>query len=340
MSSKIQDDLKNIDDYVNELHNAFHSTRRNKLKLRSLIKAMLGKIFSINKIMMTIVKLFGILGISLSITLLPEPYVFYLLIGTTVVFFIWIIYLYAVLDLSRVEQKKMNLEAYEKVKEEEYRLFLPFIDKRDFSFKDLQKDTEETQKKLMDYSEHIQRLIENLQETQDGFYHFKERYNKMSRFLRQLRSNLSTLIKGELTLSRLDFGCDYSLYKMDGQTISFIDGKGFEPEKLGSRVSLDSSCSHLINVLKNRTDEMLPSEDRTIISKRMDLTNGEKWIVNIHLDETDAEEREKLNLDTNNGRLNLETSFQLFWLCLEIIQKFGRGNRKTGSDDHENPGHR
>ncbi|GAA0497037.1 hypothetical protein GCM10008986_25010 [Salinibacillus aidingensis] len=339
MSSKMQDDLKNIDDYVNELHNAFHSTRRNKLKLSSLVKAMLGKIFSINRMMMTIVKLLGILGISLSITLLPEPYVVYLLVGTSVVFFIWIIYLYAVIDLSRVEQKKMNLEAYEKVKEEEYRLFLPFIDKRDFSFKDLQKDTEETQKKLMDYSEHIQRLIENLQETQDGFYHFKERYNKMSRFLRQLRNNLSTLIKDELTLSQLDFGCDYSLYKIDGQTISFIDGKGLEPEKLGSSVSLDSSPSHLINVLKNRTDKMLPSEDRTIISKRMDLTNGEQWIVNIHLDETDAEEREKLNLDTNNGRLNLETSFQLFWLCLEIIRKFGRGNKETDSDN-QNSSHK
>lgn len=241
-------------------------------------------------------------------------------------------------EMSRIESDLFHIEVFERRRQIEYRSLIALAKELDFIDRlraDIIEEIEEAKgsepdgqggyeslvKKLEEAiqfkNEAIESLLVQLEETEDSADLFREKYDLLIDFLFQLKAKLNLLVTDQFNLDNLDFGVNYSLYKVNEDHLTFIDSYGLNKAELDVSIPIDEGKNKYVMSIDKTQENPLILTD--FISWKRTLQDGTEWIISLHLDQSN---RHKLNHSEEAGKLNVTITQELLWICCELLNKF------------------
>lgn len=253
-------------------------------------------------------------------------------------------------EMSTVGSDMFHLGVYEKRKKNEYSSLISMAKEKDFirtlkeqlerelnedvgklkdELKKKQESTEEKNRKIEEKNEAIEEkddalniLLEELDHSEATAVFFKEKSDFMIDILYQLKSKLNLLVNDQFNLDNIDFGSNYTLYKVTENGLSFIGAYGVNKAELEVFIPLEREYNKYI-----RSMEKIQSDPFTLtdfISWKRTLQDGSEWILSLHLDDSN---RDKLNVNIESGKLNVTITQEVLWICCELLNKFAENKQ-------------
>ncbi|WP_238457411.1 hypothetical protein [Alkalihalophilus pseudofirmus] len=241
-------------------------------------------------------------------------------------------------EMSRIESDLFHIEVFERRRQIEYRSLIALAKELDFIDRlraDIIREIEEAKgeepggrdgyeslvRKLEEAiqfkNEAIESLLVQLEETEDSADLFREKYDLLIDFLFQLKAKLNLLVTDQFNLDNLDFGVNYSLYKVNEDHLTFIDSCGLNKAELDVSIPLsEGKNKYVMSIDKTQENPLILTD---FISWKRTLQDGTEWIISLHLDQSN---RHKLNLSEEAGKLNVTITQELLWICCELLNKF------------------
>lgn len=227
----------------------------------------------------------------------------------------------------------------------EYQIWHKFISKTDFNFKSLydfvnlvfnhssddsillsltegritekQAEIIKLEEAIIGYEAVIASLQEDMRELENSIAH-------LVGMLKKVNENLYRLNNGRLSLTDLDFVPGYSIYRIQGDQLQFIQDKGTSgnsPEIIDMK---DPKNRELAVVLAAQSTKQAVYEDepypgRILIAFRMNMLEDEKWVWCFHLD---SDDERSLSLVQRNDIISATVTYRMihaFCLLLHAI---------------------
>ncbi|WP_078578777.1 hypothetical protein [Salipaludibacillus agaradhaerens] len=235
-------------------------------------------------------------------------------------------------EMSRIGSRFFHIRVYEKRREKEYKSLIALAKEKDFIAtlkKELMQEMKaphneelETelamQQEIIDDNEAvIQELLEKLNASEELAKLFNERSDMAMTFLFNLKNKLTMLVQDQFNLDNINFGINYSLYKIDDTGLSFIDGYGINKAEFLEFIPFKNTDNTFVQAIHTTYQSPLILDNS--ISWKRTLQDGSEWIISLHLDDSN---REKFNYDTESGKLNVSLIQELLWICCELLNKF------------------
>ncbi|UCZ55102.1 hypothetical protein LGQ02_10420 [Bacillus shivajii] len=241
-------------------------------------------------------------------------------------------------EMSTVGSDLFHLGVYEKRKKTEFQSLVSMAKEKDFLFtlkeqleRDLSGDKEKleselaTYKKLVDEKSHaieekneaIYTLLERLDESEEIALFFKEKSDLLIDVLYQLKTKLNLLVNEQFHLENINFGVNYTLYRVATKGLRFIGGYGINKAEVDEFIPFQVGQNKYIQSMTSSQDDPYVLKD--FISWKRMLQDGSEWIMSLHLD---ASNRDKLSVDTDMGKLNVTITQEVLWICCELLNKF------------------
>ncbi|MBM7096102.1 hypothetical protein JSY36_10070 [Bacillus sp. H-16] len=254
---------------------------------------------------------------------LPAPTLFFAALIFLTVFFFLIrkIVLY---EMTRLDSPFFHIGLYEKLRPAEYQSLVPLARQKDFVnrlredlFHALKESPDTLEPLLEEKNTAIRRLLVQLESTEEKVLLFKEKYDLLLQFLFQLKRKLNLLVNDRFTLDSINFGTNYSLYKVINQRLIFIDAYGVNKAELDETIDTADTSSPFVQALHYSFKDPLINEH--MISWNRTLQDNSEWVLSLHLDESN---RTRFLENTDVARLNLAITQELLWICCELVNKF------------------
>lgn len=249
--------------------------------------------------------------------------------------------------MSTIDSDLFHLGVYEKRRKKEYRSLISLAKEKDYIYtireeveNRLESDTDNEQhvkQQIAEYEEELQRceevikekdeaiqeLLQVLKDTESSADLFKEKYEMLMEFLYELKSKLNLLVNDQFTLDNINFGSNYSLYRVEKTGITFIDAYGINKAEMDKFIPFNQSDNKYIQSLNKTQHDPLIMKD--FISWKRTLQDGSDWILSLHLN---VSNREKFNLSEEAGKINVTITQELLWICCELLNKYTRKKKK------------
>ncbi|UTR16438.1 hypothetical protein MM221_07820 [Salipaludibacillus sp. LMS25] len=267
---------------------------------------------------------------------LPFPSLIIVIIIVVVLFIAWL-RSRLLEEMSRIGSRFFHIHVYEKRREKEYKSLIALAKEKDFITtlkKDLMQEIKAShneeletelalQQEIIEDNEGvIQELLEKLNASEELAKLFNERSDMAMTFLFNLKNKLTMLVQDQFNLDNINFGVNYSLYKIEDDGLSFIDGYGINKAEFSEFIPFKKTDNAFIQAI--RTTYQSPLILDNSISWKRTLQDGSEWIISLHLDDSN---REKFNYDTESGKLNVSLIQELLWICCELLNKFSQKSK-------------
>ncbi|WP_232735723.1 hypothetical protein [Alteribacter populi] len=239
-------------------------------------------------------------------------------------------------EMSTITSDMFHLGIYEKRKKEEFNALINLANQKDFvltlkedilagfnegvdaeAFQRLIGNIESQQEAIQKKDLALRVLIDRLEETEERALLINDKFNILMDFIYQLRAKLTLLVNDRFSLDNINFGTNYSLYKVRDEGIVLIDAFGMNKAELHVFIPMDKGTDKYILSLNHTEKDPLILDD--FISWKRTLQDGSEWVLSLHLDESN---RDKLNVADETGKLNLTITQELLWICCELVNKF------------------
>jgi len=255
-------------------------------------------------------------------------------------------------EMSTIGSDMFHLGVYEKRKKIEYYSLISMAREKDFILtlkeqleRDLNEDVgkiqeelkkkqaamEEKNRKIDKKNEAMEEkddalniLLEELDRSEATAVFFKEKSDFMIAILYQLKSKLNLLVNDQFNLDNIDFGSNYTLYKVEETGLSFIGAFGVNKAEVDVFIPLEREYDKYIRSIENNQSEPFTLPD--FISWKRTLQDGSEWILSLHLDDSN---RDKLNMEFETGKLNVTITQEVLWICCELLNKFAEKKQEN-----------
>ncbi|WP_280771938.1 hypothetical protein [Salipaludibacillus daqingensis] len=245
-------------------------------------------------------------------------------------------------EMSTVSSEMFHLGVYEKRNRREYLSLISMAKEKDFILtlreqleSELNEDIDKLKSELKKNKEVIEQkydainqkddalniLIEELDRSEAAAIFFKEKSDFMIDILYQLKSKLNLLVNDQFNLDNIDFGSNYTLYKVEEKGLSIIGAYGINNAELDVFIPIERENNPYIRSLKKNQSNPFILTD--FISWKRTLQDGSEWIMSLHLDDSN---RDKLNMKIETGKLNVTITQEVLWICCELLNKFADEN--------------
>ncbi|BAB05478.1 hypothetical protein P4631_00745 [Halalkalibacterium halodurans] len=258
-------------------------------------------------------------------------------------FFLFAYLRHLVLDeMSRPGSDLFHIQVYEKRKPDEYMSLIALAKERDYvesiaadieqvtstpSLPNLLELLKEKEQDIEEKDRVIEDLLEIVEDNEEHTLMFKEKYEILLDFVFQLKSKLNLLVHDQFSLDSIDFGSDYSLYKVGEEGLEFVDSYGVNKAEMEDFIPFTEKGNPYILAIERDYKDPLKVGD--LISWKRTLQDGSQWVLSLHLNENS---REKLNDVTESGKLNVTITQELLWICCELLNKFSPNPTKKGEE--------
>ncbi|WP_416148297.1 hypothetical protein ACM26V_19035 [Salipaludibacillus sp. HK11] len=252
-------------------------------------------------------------------------------------------------EMSTVGSDMFHLGVYEKRKKSEYSSLISMAKEKDFirtlkeqldrelkedvgklqdELKKKQDAIEEKNRKIDDQIEAAKKkddalntLLKELDHSEATAILFKKKSDFMIDILYQLKSKLNLLVNGQFNLDNIDFGSNYTLYKVEEDGLSFIGAYGLNIAEIDTFIPFERKYNKYIRSMAKIQAEPFTLSD--FISWKRTLQDGSEWILSLHLDDSN---RDKFRLELDTGKLNVTITQEVLWICCELLNKFAEKN--------------
>ncbi|WP_051314752.1 hypothetical protein [Alteribacter aurantiacus] len=240
-------------------------------------------------------------------------------------------------EMTKIDSPFFHISLFEKLRPVEYRALIPLATQKDFinSLRDdlvALIDTPHRYDALLDEkNKAIRKLIVQLDSTEEKVVLIKEKYDVLLQFLFQLKRKLNLLVNDRFSLDSINFGTNYSLYKVTKDGLTFIDSYGVNKAELSETICFTQSDHPLVQAMCYSYHTPLITDH--LVSWKRTLQDHSEWVLSLHLDESN---RNRF-LQTHVAKLNLTITQELLWICCELVNKFKNKSTTITSDKHFRP---
>ncbi|MCE7791115.1 hypothetical protein K8O68_01625 [Salipaludibacillus sp. CUR1] len=247
-------------------------------------------------------------------------------------------------EMSRIGSEFFHIEIFEKRRGKEYSALISLAKEKDFVFtlkkelereliqeKDekLRKRVAQQQKVIKENEEAIEELLDKLTASEELANLFNERSELALNFLFGLKNKLTLLVRDQFNLDNINFGVNYSLYRIENSGLSFIDGYGINKAEFEEFIPFKQVDNKFIQAINASPQKPLVLED--FIAWKRVLQDEEQWVISLHLDDSN---RSKLKVGHETGQLNISLIQELLWICCELLNKFSAIHRSRQKGEH------
>ncbi|MFP3727643.1 hypothetical protein U8V72_20890 [Priestia filamentosa] len=185
---------------------------------------------------------------------------------------------------------------------------------------------EENETLSVDYEEALIALVD----TEEERNYMVKMYEYVNRFIEGMNVSLAQLIHndfGKEFLQTLNFDQRYSLYRLEG-----IEGEekfvyegsggltGIDKQSIKEYINLTDEEDTVIQAYFAKNQEVEGKSRRYhTIAKGINIAQNESWVVVLYFQKREFAELKK---DEEFATIRLNTIFDLFWVCLEIVSKY------------------
>lgn len=190
----------------------------------------------------------------------------------------------------------------------------------------LEKQLEEVKKNHNETEANYQEALEILIDTEEERDNYAKINEYITKFMEGMHTNLTLLIHndfGQDFLRALKFDYKYSLYRLVNkpeQGFVHEGSSGINEAEVESFIKLEQKDNIVIQAYDNVTEEIEGQSRRyACVSRCINLSVEESWVVVLYFQRKELEDLKK---DEDFASIKLNTVFDLFWVCLEIVSKY------------------
>ncbi|WP_126429955.1 hypothetical protein [Brevibacillus marinus] len=222
---------------------------------------------------------------------------------------------FVIWEMADPQHNHFHIAAYRWVKRSEYRAMTPFLGgSKKFTFEDLANrftSYRDLNEKLVQAYEEIRRIEAELntekaehQKTKDEFEHVAkqmideknelleaqgDQIEYLFLILKEVKTNIDRFINGTFSTSDLGFLAPYTLYKLQEDRLIKIDDVRTSSHGKKEIILSEHPDYATVRVLTHPEPYWITEFEpgRMMLTLRLDMLDGEVWVINFHIDQSD-----------------------------------------------------